>query len=243
MAGDKYDKKESGGKGVGLLIAILIIVTWLSVMALLVKCDVGGFGSKVLRPVFKDIPIIRGILPEASDEEVAIESDYPYKNLDSALERIKVLDADIGSKTAEIASLNDKVAELEAEVSRLKIFEDEQINFENKKNQFYNEIVYGEMAPDADTYIEWYNTLDAEYAEKIYREILEAKQVDKEILDLAASYESMDSKKAAKILESMKNDLDTVALIMNNIGAEAQGKILAEMEPDYAALVTKKMLP
>ena len=99
------------------------------------------------------------------------------------------------------------------------------------------------MAPDADTYIEWYNTLDAEYAEKIYREILEAKQVDKEILDLAASYESMDSKKAAKILESMKNDLDTVALIMNNIGAEAQGKILAEMEPDYAALVTKKMLP
>lgn len=243
MSGDKNDKRESGGKGVGLLIAILIIITWLSVMALLVKCDVGGFGSKVLRPVFKDIPIIREILPDASDEEVAIESDYPYKTLDSALARIKVLDADIGSKTAEIAKLNDKVAELEAEVLRLKIFEDEQINFESKKKEFYDEIVYGETAPDADTYIEWYNTLDAEYAEKIYKEILESKQVDKEILSLAASYESMDSKKAAKILESMKNDLDTVALIMNNIGTEAQGKILAEMEPDYAALVTKKMLP
>lgn len=243
MPKDKGENKEGGGKGIGILIVILIIVTWLSVMALLVKCDVGGFGSKVLRPVFKDIPIIRGILPDASDEEVAIESDYPYKTLSSALDRIKELDAEVGSKSAEIATLTDSVAELEAEVARLKIFEDQQIAFETQKNKFYDEIVYGEMAPDADTYIEWYNSLDAEYAENVYRQIIESRQTDQEIKSLAASYESMDAKKAAKILESMKDDLDTVALIMNSIGTEAQGKILAEMEATYAALVTKKMLP
>ena len=59
------------------LIGVLIVITWLSVMCLLIKCDVGGFGSRVLRPVFKDVPMINKILPDASDEEVAIESDYP----------------------------------------------------------------------------------------------------------------------------------------------------------------------
>lgn len=239
------DKKEKEGssKGIGILIAVLIIITWLSVMALLIKCDVGGFGSEVLRPVFKDVPVIRAILPDASDEEIVKESDYPYDNLKDALDQIAVLDAAIGSKDAQIVSLNDKITELSAEVTRLSIFEAEQQEFEEKKNEFYDEIVYGESAPDTDTYIEWYNQLDAEHAEEIYREIIEARQADQEILDLAAAYESMDPKKAAKILENMKNDLDTVALIMNNMSTEARGKILAEMSPEFAASVTKKLLP
>lgn len=238
-------KQNDGGasKGLGALIVVLIVITWLSVMALLIKCDVGGFGSEVLRPVFKDVPVIRAILPDASDEEVAKESDYPYDNLADALAQIEVLDAANASKDAEIAALNDRIAEQDAEITRLSASLEEQEAFEEKKNEFYDEIVYGESAPDADTYIEWYNELDAEHAEEIYREIISAKQADQEILDLAAAYESMDAKDAAEILESMSTDMDTVALIMNNMSTEAQGKILAEMEPAFAASVTKKLLP
>lgn len=237
-------QNDSGAsKGLGVLIVVLIVITWLSVMALLIKCDVGGFGSEVLRPVFKDVPVIRAILPDASDEEVAKESDYPYDNLADALDQIVVLDAANASKDAEIASLNDRIAEQDAEIIRLSASLEDQESFEEKKNEFYDEIVYGESAPDADTYIEWYNELDAEHAEEIYREIISAKQADQEILDLAAAYESMDAKDAAEILESMSTDMDTVALIMNNMSTEAQGKILAEMEPAFAASVTKKLLP
>lgn len=238
-------KQNDGGasKGLGALIVVLIVITWLSVMALLIKCDVGGFGSEVLRPVFKDVPVIRAILPDASDEEVAKESDYPYDNLADALAQIEVLDAANASKDAEIAALNDRIAEQDAEITRLSASLEEQEAFEEKKNEFYDEIVYGESAPDADTYIEWYNELDAEHAEEIYREILSTRQADQEILDLAAAYESMDAKNAAEILESMSTDMDTVALIMNNMSTEAQGKILAEMEPAFAASVTKKLLP
>lgn len=238
-------KQNDGGasKGLGVLIVVLIVITWLSVMALLIKCDVGGFGSEVLRPVFKDVPVIRAILPDASDEEVAKESDYPYDNLADALAQIEVLDAANASKDAEIVALNDRIAEQDAEITRLSASLEEQEAFEEKKNEFYDEIVYGESAPDADTYIEWYNELDAEHAEEIYREILSAGQADQEILDLAAAYESMDAKDAAEILESMSTDMDTVALIMNNMSTEAQGKILAEMEPAFAASVTKKLLP
>ncbi len=241
---DRNRDGESGGSKIaGVIILILALTTFFSVMALLIKCDVGGFGSKVLRPVFKDVPVIKEILPPPSDEEVAIESDYPYDTLEKALNQISVLDAAIGSKDAEIVSLNDRVKELEAECARLAAFESNQTEFEQEKKEFYDEVVYGESAPDTDTYIEWYNSLDAEYAEKVYREIIEAKQVDQEILDLASAYESMDAKDAAKILESMKNDLDTVALILNNMSASSRGKILAEMDPEFAAIVTKKLLP
>lgn len=236
-------QKEGGSKGLGILMVILIIITWLSVMALLIKCDVGGFGSEVLRPVFKDVPVIRAILPDASDEEVAKESDYPYDNLADALAQVEVLDNANASKEAEIASLNDRLAEQEAEIARLSAIVEDQETFEQKKNEFYDEIVYGESAPDADTYREWYNELDAEHAEEVYREIITAQQADQEIVDLAAAYESMDAKDAADILESMKNDMDTVALIMNNMSSKGQGDILAEMTPEFAASVTKKLLP
>lgn len=239
----KEVKEKEGGRGIGVLITVLIVITWLSVMALLIKCDVGGFGSEVLRPVFKNVPIIKYILPDASNEEIVKESDYPYDDLEEALQQIAILDAAVGSKDAQIITLNDKVAELEAEILRLKQFENEQAEFEMKKNEFYDEIVYGESAPDTDIYIEWYNELDAEHAEEVYREIIESKQADQEILELAKTYESMEPENAAKILESMSNDLDTVALIMNNMSTETRGKVLAEMTPEFAAIVTKKLLP
>lgn len=241
------EKREGEGKkgisGSAILIMILIIISFLSTMALLIKCDVGGFGSEVLRPVFKDVPIINKILPDASDEEVAKESDYPYSTLSEALDQIKIMDETINAKDAEILSLNDKIEELSKEVDQLTIYKTDQEEFEKKKNEFYDEIVYGESAPDADTYIEWYNEISPERAEEIYANMIAARQADQEILELAATYENMKAKNAADILQSMKNDLDTVALIMNNMSAEKRADVLAAMEPEFAASITKKLLP
>ena len=244
MAKGKRDKE--GKKGIGasaIVIMILIILLFLTLMALLIKCDVGGFGSEVLRPVFKDVPVINKILPDASDEEIAKESDYPYNNFSEALDQIKVMDEQLNSKDAEILALNDKVAELQSEVDQLSVYKTEQEDFEAKKNEFYDEIVYGDSAPDADTYIEWYNEISPERAEEIYESMTSTRQADAEILELASTYENMKAKNAADILQSMKNDLDTVALIMNNMSAEKRADVLAAMEPEFAASITKKLLP
>ena len=244
MAKDKRDGEgKKGISGSAILIMVLIIISFLSTMALLIKCDVGGFGSEVLRPVFKDVPIINKILPDASDEEVAKESDYPYSTLSEALDQIKIMDEEINAKDAEILSLNDKISELTKEVDQLTVYKTEQEEFEKKKNEFYDEIVYGDSAPDADTYIEWYNQIDSERAEQIYADMIAARQADQEILELAATYENMKPKNAADILQSMKNDMDTVALIMNNMSAEKRADVLAAMEPEFAASITKKLLP
>lgn len=59
---------------------------------MLIKLDVGGFGSGVLAPVIKDVPYLNKILPDSVTEEVSTEdSQYAYTNLDDAINRTKSL--------------------------------------------------------------------------------------------------------------------------------------------------------
>lgn len=48
-------EEKKGNKLVSILIGILIILVWLVIFAALIKFDVGGFGSSVMRPIFKDV--------------------------------------------------------------------------------------------------------------------------------------------------------------------------------------------
>lgn len=79
----------------------MIVVIWLAILALLVKLDVGGFGSNVLRPILKDVPVLQMILPKASEEELALQGeegaeDYAgYSNLKDAVEQIKRLELEL----------------------------------------------------------------------------------------------------------------------------------------------------
>ena len=41
---------------------------------MLIKLDVGGFGSGVLAPVIKDVPYLNKILPDSVTEEVSTEA-------------------------------------------------------------------------------------------------------------------------------------------------------------------------
>ena len=104
-------------------------------------------------------------------------------------------------------------------------------------------MVYGNSAPDADTYIEWYESIDSEAAEEIYRQVVAQEQTDKNIQELATSYADMDPAAAAKILQTMSGDLDTVAKIMDSMSPSDKAEILAEMDPNFAANITKKLMP
>ena len=45
---------DAGGAISTFLVTVVIIVIWIAILCLLVKLDVGGFGSNVLAPVLKD---------------------------------------------------------------------------------------------------------------------------------------------------------------------------------------------
>lgn len=241
MAKEKEEK--AGGGLLSAVIIFLIIVVWLAAMVVLIKMDVGHFGSRVLRPVLKDVPVLNLILPAASDEEAAAETDLPYKNLSEALDRIEELESQVTADQATIQTQQEELQEKDNEIARLKVFEEDQQSFNELKNNFYNEVVYGNSAPDADTYIEWYESIDSEAAEEIYRQVVAQEQTDKNIQELATSYADMDPAAAAKILQTMSGDLDTVAKIMDSMSPSDKAEILAEMDPNFAANITKKLMP
>ena len=76
---EQLGEDEIGGGFPVFLVTALIVVVWVAILCLLIKLDVGGFGSSVLTPVLKDVPIINKILPAAEEpvaEETVEEEDY-----------------------------------------------------------------------------------------------------------------------------------------------------------------------
>jgi len=239
---EQNEEKESlGSRLLTTLFAILIIIVWLAIFALLIKFDVGGFGSTVLRPLLRDVPIINKILPEVSDEQLAEEYNYPYRNLTEAMKRIEELEAQVAAMTDKSNSDTDYMAELEAELARLKKFEENQLAFEQRVYEFDQNVVFGEEAPDIEEYRKYYEEISPENAEEIYRQVIEQLQAEQRIIDQAQMYKSMKPADAAAILEEMTGDLDLVAQILLSMKTKEAGAILAEMNTDMAAKITKKM--
>ncbi|HCM14200.1 MAG TPA: hypothetical protein DHW85_13580, partial [Lachnospiraceae bacterium] len=118
---DGTNKKEDS-KVLTILIALLIVIIWLAIFALLIKLDIGGFGSGVLRPILKDVPVIHRILPDVTDEQVASENNYSYSSLPEAVAKIKELELTIEQLNQKESDAKANAEELQAEINRLKGF-------------------------------------------------------------------------------------------------------------------------
>lgn len=237
------DEKVKGGALWTILVAIVIIAIWLVIFALLIKMDVGGFGSTVLRPILKDVPVINRILPDATDEEVAEDTGYKYKNLAQAVEHIKELEKELANYQNSSGSDAEKIAQMQAEIDRLKTFEDNQTYYEELKKKFDEEVVYTDNAPDIESYKEWYEEMDPDNAADIYEQVLLKINYTQQVQNWAEAYSRMDAKDAAAIMEEMTGDINLVADILNNMKAAQRAAILAEMDPVFAAKITKVMHP
>ena len=237
------EEKVKGGVLWSVIAALVIILIWLVIFALLIKMDVGGFGSTVLRPILKDVPVINRILPDASDEEVAADTGYKYKNLAQAVEHIKELEKELANYQNMQNANQEKIAQMQAEIDRLKTFEDNQTYYEELKKKFDEEVVYADKAPDIEKYKEWYEKMDPENAASIYEQVLLKINYTQQVKDWADAYSRMDAKAAAAILEEMTGDINLVSDILNNMKSAQRAAILAEMDPVYAAKITKVMHP
>ena len=159
----KEENEESlGSKLLSALFVFLIIAVWLVIFVALIKFDIGGFGSSVLRPILKDIPVISKILPKPTEEQLEAElkaegndDENQVATLSQAKELIEKLQAENEKLNKNNKSLKEENGDLSKEVERLKVFEENQNKFQAEKEEFYREIVYGENAPDADTYSKW----------------------------------------------------------------------------------------
>lgn len=236
------DDEKSGVLSIVFVTAFIVLI-WLAILGLLIKLDVGGFASAVLRPVLKDVPVVNKILPAAKGEEGEADLYYGYDSMEEAVQRIKELELELQEVQTTKNEDTSVVDDLKAEIKRLKTFEDNQVEFEKIKNEFYNEVVFAENAPDVENYKKYYEEIDPTNAEILYKQVVEQVEYNQEIEDYAKAYSAMKPKQAAGILEAMTDDLNLAAKILLQMSSDQRGSILGVMDPEVAAKLTKIMDP
>ena len=238
------DDEDEGGTASVIFVTIIIILVWLVILILLIKLDVGGFGSNVMAPVLKDVPILNKILPDSDDTESVTEGGYGgYTSLKEAVEDVERLRLQLEQQKSNSSADSEEIAKLKAEVERLSTFEKNQIEFQRIKNEFYEEVVYSDKGPGPEEYARYYETMDPETAQNLYKEVVKEEQVSKEIEDYAKAYSEMKPKQAAEIFEKMTNNLALAAKILGVMEPDDRGKILGVMDSTVAAQLTKIMDP
>ena len=111
------------------------------------------------------------------------------------------------------------------------------------REQFYEEVVFSDEAPDIQEYQKYYESIDPANAEILYKQVVEQRQDEEEIEDYVKTYSSMKPKEAAAIFDTMTSDLKLVARILKNMDAQSRADILGKMNSDIAAKVTEIMEP
>lgn len=226
-----------------VFVTFIIIVIWLAIFGLLIKMDVGGFGSTVLYPIFKDVPVINKVLPRVVNEYEEQDTQYQYASMEEAIERIKELELEVYYSNSEKEEKDDTIAALNEEIAELSVYRDNQVSFETTKEKFYEEVVFSDEAPDIKEYKAYYESIDPENAAILYKQVVKQTEKSDKLKDYIATYSSMKPKEAAAIFNTMTDDLGLVADILEGMNAQARADILGKMDAETAARVTEIMEP
>ena len=242
---DEFEEESGGGKAAVVFVTPMIIVIWIAILAVLIHFDVGGFGSTVMQPILKDVPYVNKILPKTEEEETKTKEDskYPYKTVDEAVAYIKELEKELADAKESNSENDAYVADLEAQAAQWKEYKDNEQKFEEEKAKFYKEVVFSDQAPDINEYKKYYESIDPQNAENLYKQVVEQQEKDDDMSDYVKAYSQMKPKQAAAIFDTMTDNLELVAKILSAMKADARGDILGNMNTDTAAKVTKLMEP
>jgi len=233
-----------GGKIAVFFVTLIILLIWLAIIVLLIKCDVGGFGSTMLAPILKDVPYVNRILPENAMEELSTEeSAYAYSSMEEAVNRVRQLELELAEAQNSSNANAEYIAQLEAQAAELARYKQEEADFEAQKQKFYEEVVFSDSAPDIETYKEYYESIDPANAEIIYRQVVKQTAVDDQMKEYIQVYSSMKPKEAAAVFDAMTGELDLVAEILANMDPQSCADILGKMNSENAAKVTEIMKP
>jgi flagellar motility protein MotE (MotC chaperone) len=242
---DEFEEESGGGKAAVVFVTLMIIVIWIAILAVLIHFDVGGFGSTVMQPILKDVPYVNKILPKTEEEETKTKEDskYPYKTVDEAVAYIKELEKELADAKESNSENDAYVADLEAQAAQWKEYKDNEQKFEEEKAKFYKEVVFSDQAPDINEYKKYYESIDPQNAENLYKQVVEQQEKDDDMSDYVKAYSQMKPKQAAAIFDTMTDNLKLVAQILDGMDADSRAAILGKMTSDTAAKVTEIMKP
>lgn len=233
---------EDGGNGLVTFAAtLLIVILWVAVVCVVVKMDVGGFGSSVLAPILKDVPVVNKILPSTAP---AADTDNPeiyggYTSLEEAVAYIKQLELELEREQTASKAKDTEMEALKAEILRLQEFEERQVEFQRIKTEFYEEVA--NMDPDG--LIKYYESMDPTTMESILKQVAVQQQKSQEVEDYIETFTAMKPKAAAKMFEAMDDRLDLIAEILEGMSVEDRAAIMDVIDTELGAKLVKMMRP
>ena len=228
---DELEEESGGSKVAVFFVSLLIIVVWFAIIALLIKWDVGGFGSGVLAP------------DDAVEQVSTEDSAYAYDTMADAVERIKELEKELADAQNASSANADYISQLEAQSQELQQYKENEAEFEKEKQSFYEDVVFSDVAPDIEEYKKYYESIDPANAEVLYKQVVAQTAEDEQLDDYIKTYSSMKPKEAAAIFDTMTDNLKLVAQILDGMDADSRAAILGKMTSDTAAKVTEIMKP
>ncbi|MFV0520760.1 MAG: hypothetical protein ACK5LY_10905 [Lachnospirales bacterium] len=224
-------KKSKARKIVNNVIFFGIIGIFIAVLFF----NVFDIRDKYLRPYLVNIPVIGSLLPEPTDTSV----EYNKTKEEVQLENEALL-GEVESLKLEIDNLQTMLNSSEEEVDRLIEFEDTYLQFLEEKEAFDLAVANA----DTEAFLQFYESMYAENAERIYTELKGIEIAKEEFDDYIATFSSMEPDSVASILEEMMlTDIELVVSILSEVSNSFAGEVLAEMPPEDAATVAKLLAP
>lgn len=234
---------EDGNGLMTFAATVFIVVLWLAVIAVVIKLDIGGFGSSVMTPILQNVPVLNKILPGNSVTETNDPDSYGgYSSLSEAVAYIRDLELEVERLQT---SNNVKEADnesLRAEVRRLQEFEAAQVEFQRIQKEFFDEVVYSDKGPGAEEYKKWYEAMNPTTAESLYKQVIVQLEESSAFQEFARSFAQMKPKAAAQLLEEI-TDLNRVARILMALNVEERAAIMNQMNAEFGAKVATIMDP
>lgn len=237
---------EDGGNGLVTFFAtLLIVVLWLAIVCVVIKMDVGGFGSSVLTPILKDVPVLNKILPDKAPAVGDTDSEEygGYASVEEAVAYIRQLELELEREQTASKAKDTQLDEQKAEILRLKEFEERQAEFQRIQEEYLEEVVYSDKGPGPEEYRKFYEAVNPTTWETVYRQVIIQQEEDKEVQEYVDAYAQMKPKQAAAVFEEMTDNLDLVAKILGAMTVDDRAAILGVMDPEVAARLTKMMDP
>lgn len=250
------EKETVGGKIVLFVVTLVILLIWLAIVAILVKTDIGGFGSTVLYPVFKDVPYLNMILPDV-DKGPEEDEKYSFDSIEEAVDYIKELEKEL--QASQLLNNEDAktIDELSAQVQELQKYKQEQENFETLRDKFYNDVLYytsdqydlysKDSLVVLEAYRQYFEEIEPAKAEGLYKQVVTQLENADKYDDYVNKYANanMKPKEAAAIFDEMceMNEIELVADILNHMGVQDAGAIIAKMDTKNSAKVTVLLKP
>ncbi|NLU51841.1 MAG: hypothetical protein GXX10_03125 [Clostridiaceae bacterium] len=242
--------KKPGGILHSLVVVLLAVLVVFAVSAgvfyFTVKNNINGIADS-LRPSIKDNPLLSLALPkeyDAEDPSLLTEEELKkkyneFRNKIAELEKsLEESNSTIEELNQKLASVGDEQAILEENKQLLAQIMEEMEKIEEEKKSISEMVIRG----DTEGFKNYFEKVDKATAEAIYKEIVAQGAVDEEKKALSKSFSSMDPESAAQVLtELYKKDKEVLLDIFEGLKADAGASILAQMEPQTAADITKML--